>query len=110
MKEETTFEIRQEKRGSECIVHLSGKLDLSKAAELRSAVDPLLARTNDTLRLNLRHLDYIDSTGIGLIVTMLKARDERQAPFYVDEIPAKIKRLFDITGLTGHLQRSETSS
>lgn len=107
---EHSFEVRQERRNGECIVHLSGELDLSKAAELRSVVDPLLRRTEDTIRLNLKHLQYIDSTGIGLIVTMLKTRDEQQAPFYVEEIPHKIKRLFDITGLTGYLTRKEATS
>jgi anti-anti-sigma factor len=82
---------------------LKGELDLSQAAEMRSTIDPLAAETGKSLVLNLRDLSYIDSTGIGMIVSILKTRDVLKAPFHVEAIPPKIQRLFDITGLTPFL-------
>jgi anti-anti-sigma factor len=82
---------------------LKGEFDLSQAADVRTALDPLVAETNRKLVLNLQDLNYIDSTGIGIIVSILKARDVLKAPFQVESIPPKIQRLFDITGLTPFL-------
>lgn len=73
-------------------------------SELRCVLDPLVADTGRGLVLNLRQLQYIDSTGIGVIVSVLKARDVLKASFTVQEIPLKIRRLFDLTGITSFLQ------
>lgn len=83
------------------VLHLSGELDLSTAEIFRSVAQPLAAGSALPLKLNLRELTYIDSTGIGLIVALLKTRQSADARLAVQEVPAKIRRLFDTTGLTG---------
>ncbi|MBP1988972.1 STAS domain-containing protein [Paenibacillus eucommiae] len=100
---EPKFQLTKEVTESSNILFLKGDLDLSQAADMRSAIDPLVAEAGKKLVLNLRDLSYIDSTGIGVIVSILKARDALKAPFQVEAIPAKIQRLFDITGLSPFL-------
>jgi anti-anti-sigma factor len=100
---EPKFQLNKEITETSNTLYLKGELDLSQAAEMRSAIDPLVAETGKSLVLNLRELNYIDSTGIGVIVSILKARDVLKAPFHVEAIPPKIQRLFDITGLTPFL-------
>jgi anti-anti-sigma factor len=100
---EPKFQLNKEITADSNTLFLKGEFDLSQAAEVRSALDPLVAETNRELVLNLKDLNYIDSTGIGVIVSILKARDVLNAPFRVEAIPPKIQRLFDITGLTPFL-------
>jgi anti-anti-sigma factor len=100
---EPKFQLNKEITEHSNTLYLKGELDLSQAAEMRSVIDPLVAETSKALTLNLRDLSYIDSTGIGVIVSILKARDVLKAPFHVEAIPPKIQRLFDITGLTPFL-------
>ncbi|NIK80215.1 anti-sigma B factor antagonist [Paenibacillus castaneae] len=97
------FQIEHEETNSQHILHIIGELDLSVVPQLRSALEPVINRTDKTLVLNLKNLKYIDSTGIGIIVSVLKLRDELKAPFYVREIPPAIKRLFDLTGISRYL-------
>jgi anti-anti-sigma factor len=97
------FLIKKEVTVDSNTLFLIGEFDLSQAAEVRSTLDPLVAETNRKLVLNLQDLNYIDSTGIGVIVSILKARDVLKSPFQVEAIPPKIQRLFDITGLTPFL-------
>lgn len=97
------FEIEQEETNSQHILHIIGELDLSVVPQLRAALQPVMNRTDKTLIMNLSRLKYIDSTGIGIIVSVLKLRDELKAPFYVREIPPAIKRLFDLTGISRYL-------
>lgn len=94
------FRIRQEETESAIKIYLEGELDLSTASQFRSFTDPFVARTDKQIILNLGDLRYIDSTGIGLIISILKAKDEQGATLMVEEISPKIKRLFDLTGIT----------
>lgn len=107
--QQQTFEVFSRRMDEANVVWLQGELDLSKVAVLRATLDPFVADTKHKLILNLKHLQYIDSTGIGVIVSVLKARDVLKAPFGVEDIPPKIGRLFDLTGITPYLQPSSES-
>ncbi|MFD2670981.1 STAS domain-containing protein [Marinicrinis sediminis] len=78
---------------------LQGKLDLATASTFKQSAEPVVEQADITFKLNLSELSYIDSTGIGILVTLLKRRHQLQAPFVVEEIPPKIKRLFEMTGI-----------
>ncbi|MBP1153908.1 MULTISPECIES: STAS domain-containing protein [unclassified Paenibacillus] len=107
MNRPQSFQVDIQKTEKANTVYLQGELDLSKVAELRTALDSFIADTNRRLVLNLKQLQYIDSTGIGVIVSVLKARNVLEAPFTVDDIPPKIQRLFDLTGITPFLHADE---
>jgi anti-anti-sigma factor len=106
MNRDHQFEIERQVSPNSHVLVLKGELDLSKAAELRAVADPYVADTGRTLVLNLKELQYIDSTGIGVILSLLKARHVLKAPILVEEIPNKIQRLFDMTGLTAFIQQT----
>ncbi|SFE56153.1 anti-sigma B factor antagonist [Paenibacillus catalpae] len=97
------FQIDQKETRDSYMISLGGELDLSVVPQLRTALEPVMDRTDLNLVLNLRELKYIDSTGIGIIVSILKYRDGINAPFSVTEIPPSIQRLFDLTGISGYL-------
>lgn len=98
------FAIEQVEQEGAFTLKLSGELDLSVVPRLQKALEHVLHRNDVALTLHLGGLTYIDSTGIGIIVSILKARDAANAPFYVQEIPSSIRRLFDLTGLSGYLK------
>ncbi|TDF95512.1 STAS domain-containing protein [Paenibacillus piri] len=106
MNREHQFQIERQLLPDSHVLFLKGELDLSKAAELRAAADPYVAETDRKLVINLKDLQYIDSTGIGVILSLLKARHVLKAPIDVEEIPPKIQRLFDMTGLSGFIQQT----
>jgi anti-sigma B factor antagonist len=103
MNQNMKFYLNKEVRNTEIVLYLNGELDLSVASELREELEPYVNQTGRALALNLRNLKYIDSTGIGIIITVLKTRDALGVPFHVVEVPAKIQRLFDITGISKYL-------
>ena len=53
-------------------VSLGGELDVSTADELKKELHKLVDEKNIDMRLNLENLDYIDSTGLGVIIGILK--------------------------------------
>lgn len=100
---------RTESRAAETVVFLAGELDLEVASRMRAAMEPLLPLADRRLTLNLRELKYIDSTGIGILIGIVKARHARGAAFGVEEVPAHILKLFDITGMTSFLTAAATA-
>ncbi|RKD22630.1 hypothetical protein BEP19_10235 [Ammoniphilus oxalaticus] len=103
MKHVEKFEIHQEETAMEHRVYLKGELDISKAEQFRSLVDRLADDASKTLTINLKDLHYIDSTGIGIFVHILKKRDQLNAALSVEDTSPKIKRIFDITGISKFL-------
>lgn len=103
MKKES-FRVDQSDKGNEYVLSLYGELDLSVVPQLTGAVDHVLRREDCALVFDLHRLTYIDSTGIGIIVSILKTRDSINAPFYVRNIPERIRRLFNLTGLTAYIK------
>lgn len=101
------FRIEHDSTDGQYTLKLSGELDLSVVPQLESALEHVMNRTDVTLVLDLERLTYIDSTGIGIIVSILKTRDSLKAPFYVQSVPSSIRRLFDLTGLSGYLQEGK---
>ncbi len=97
------FQIKQEENNEAYILYISGDLDLAVVQQFRAVLGPVVKRPEKALILNLKNLNYIDSTGIGIIVSILKIRDGMHAPFIVQDIPPSIKRLFDLTGISGYL-------
>ncbi|WP_059048948.1 STAS domain-containing protein [Paenibacillus senegalimassiliensis] len=91
------------------IVYLRGELDLSVAPDFRKLMEPLVGNDEADLVLNLKELKYIDSTGIGILLSILKARQGMTSRFYVQEVPDHIRKLFEMTGIAKFFAAQENS-
>jgi anti-sigma B factor antagonist len=98
-----SFQIIQQETEQAYIFRLSGDLDLSAATQFRSELQPIVHKADKMLVFDFEHLTYIDSTGIGMIVSVLKIREQLKAKFVVWNIPDAIRRLLDITGISKYL-------
>ncbi|WP_239618493.1 STAS domain-containing protein [Cohnella mopanensis] len=101
------FTLRTESKEGQMIVFVGGEFDLEVATQMRSAMEPLIELADQRLTLNLQDLKYIDSTGIGILISIVKARHARNASFDVEHIPTHIRKLFDMTGITPYLAKAE---
>ena len=63
-----SFEIRQSEREGVVILTLKGRLTVGEASTVREKVTELVAAGSLNVILNLEHVDYIDSTGLGSMV------------------------------------------
>ncbi|WP_437279915.1 STAS domain-containing protein [Sorangium sp. So ce375] len=58
--------------GSETVVQFEGTLDAVTAPEFRTLVDELVAENRQSITLELSSLRLIDSSGVGVIVSLFK--------------------------------------
>ena len=80
-------------------VSLGGELDVSTADELKKELHKLVDEKNIDMRLNLENLDYIDSTGLGVIIGILKRLKIKSKEVYIEKPKNNVRKIFSITGL-----------
>ncbi|NMO97284.1 STAS domain-containing protein [Paenibacillus lemnae] len=103
------FNARTQMNDNVCTVFLSGELDLSVAPDFRLVMEPLVSNGENDLIVNMKDMTYIDSTGIGILLSILKARHGMKAGFGVEEVPPQIQKLFDMTGIAKFFAKQENS-
>ena len=80
-------------------VSLGGELDVSTADELKKELHKFVDEKNIDMRLNLENLDYIDSTGLGVIIGILKRLKIESKEVYIEKPKNNVRKIFSITGL-----------
>ena len=80
-------------------VSLAGELDVSTADELKKSLHKLVDEKNIDMKLNLENLDYIDSTGLGVMIGILKRLKIENKEVYIEKHKNNVRKIFNITGL-----------
>lgn len=101
-----TLVVRTAKNGDTHVVALCGELDLANAGTAESALEASLEAETPVV-VDMRELEFIDSTGIALLVAALgKGNDETRISFIPSAAPA-VKRVLELTGLAERLPLAE---
>lgn len=82
------------------VLRLSGELDLRNVPEVRRAIRELIDEGSVNIIINLSNLDFIDSSGLGVLVGGLARVREKQGVIKLACNNRRILRVFDMTRLT----------
>jgi anti-sigma B factor antagonist len=96
---QTQFRVEVQERGTGTVIALSGELDLASSPALDEAFERVLASEAKVLVLDLRQLEFMDSTGLSIIVKAHQAVEDRDPQMYVVNGPAQVQRLLSLTGV-----------
>ena len=92
--------IRTVTHGDQVVVHLRDEIDVTTAAELRARLQELIAAGHVDLVIDLQPVRFIDSTGLGVLVSALKAvRDQEGRVQLVIISESPIARILRISSL-----------
>lgn len=95
-----------EKRKNALVVRLAGELDHGEAARVRAEVDARIAESGARrLIFDLSQLQFMDSSGIGLIIGRYKRMSRRGGTVAVSGSNARIDRIFEMAGLYQLVER-----
>ena len=98
-QEESELDVVEERLGDSTIVlRLSGELDLGTAPELRQRLDEL-SGDGVTLRLDLSTLDFMDSTGVSLLIAATQAAQDGGPSFELVRPRGEAWRVIELTGI-----------
>jgi anti-sigma B factor antagonist len=96
------FSIEVRQQGPATIVSLRGELDLASSTALQEELDRVGAAT--VLILDLRDLEFIDSTGLSVLVKAHQEAQESGREFGLVKGGAQVQRLLALTGLAERLR------
>lgn len=82
------------------MVNLKGEIDIYTAPKLKEALLPLTKVEGKILEINLDGVNYMDSTGLGVFISVLKSTRECNTHFKLINLQDRVLRLFTITGLS----------
>lgn len=94
------MEITKNQCGSVTSLALSGRLDLTAGATLKEKVKQEFDAGNVKIHLNLAKVDFINSSGLGSMVSLMKETRLRHGRLTMSELAAYVKEIFDITQLS----------
>jgi anti-sigma B factor antagonist len=84
------------------ILALDGELDMATAEQLTHAMDGLDGET--MVVLDLEQLQFIDSTGLRSVLSVLEHCRDRGQEFAVTRGSQQVQRLLGVTGVAKHLR------
>jgi anti-anti-sigma factor len=90
--------------GKRLVLRLDGELDLASVPALERAVQDATLDHATEIVLDLRGLEFIDSTGLRAILLQDKRSTERGQAFALVRGPEQVQRLMRMTGVDEHLR------
>lgn len=87
---------------SSCLIAFAGELDAVSAATAKQIVLDALA-SDARVVIDLRELEFIDSSGLGVLILALRSPGADQLSFHRSEAPA-VQRLLEVTGIGERLR------
>jgi anti-sigma B factor antagonist len=94
-----SLQIRVSREGSRAVAELAGELDAATAPQLREEMLALVADGVRTLVLDMAGLALIDSTGLGVLVGVLKRVLQHGGELQLQAPRQAVRKVLDITGL-----------
>ena len=95
------LEVRNE--GQATVIAVSGELDLASSPALQEELDRVGASDAQLLIIDLRDLDFMDSTGLSVLVRAHQRIEEQGRQLAMVRGPQQVQRLLSLTGVAERL-------
>ena len=80
-------------------VSLKGEVDIYTANKLKETLIDMVAERPQDILIDASRLEYIDSTGLGVLIGALKRLKQHEKDIYIRDVKLNVKKIFKITGL-----------
>lgn len=102
------FRVEVRTEGGAAIVAVSGELDLASSPELEQQLEQVFKGDPEQLVIDLRGLEFMDSTGLSIIVGAHQRLAEDGRALSLVRGSAQVQRLLDLTGVADRLRMVDT--
>ena len=94
------FALTYRRDGADAVVEVSGEVDLSSAPQLRQGLADLIdEQGNLSIVIDLRDLDFIDSTGLNVLAQAQQHVHRSGGRIILAHVPAMAQKVLEISGL-----------
>jgi anti-anti-sigma factor len=100
---ESSFQVHVRSADRAVIIGVSGELDLASAPALEEELKRAATNGADLLIVDLRELEFIDSTGLGLLIKANRQAEAAGRRFAIVRGQSQVQRLLGVTGIEQRL-------
>ncbi|RNA61729.1 anti-sigma factor antagonist [Chryseobacterium nematophagum] len=88
------------KIGQQTIVQINGCMDNLNAQEFAQSIQPLFNEDKPDVRIDCSGLQYINSNGLRVFMTLLKYISSMDGQLFLTQLRPEVKDIFDMTGFS----------
>ena len=81
-----------EENGNSRIIHLTGEIDMDVADKARQSILPLIEAGHE-VHLNLSKVEYMDSSGISVLIESKKLSEKKNTKFELVEVSKPVEKV-----------------
>lgn len=93
------FDLNLIDQGDHYLIELIGDLDIYNNKKFKEKLADIYEELNKDLVVDCSRLEYIDSTGLGSFISLLKLTRDEEKEITVKNLKKNIKKVFKITDL-----------
>jgi len=94
------MEISAREQNGVAVLQLSGRLDLASGSALKDEIKKHLSNNVTSIHLNLAHVEFINSSGLGSLVSIMKEIRLLKGRFTLSDLASYVREIFEITQLS----------
>ena len=95
------FEFDGDRSDGQVVIDLRGEVDVYSAPRLRDELQRLLSEGRTHILLDVERLEFVDSTGLGVIVAIAKQASDAGGHLTLRAPPVAVQHVLRTTGLEG---------
>lgn len=92
------------------IFAIQGQIDLYHAPELKEKIQEAIERGKNKVIINLEGVSYIDSSGIGALISSHSISKKQQGTFRICHVSGSVRKVFELTKLTTFFNVDDTQA
>lgn len=93
------IEKRFSKREGKWVFTPNGEIDIYTSPDFKKTILDTFEEEESDILIDCINLEYVDSTGLGALIYVLKKLKEKEYQIYLTNMKPNIRKLFDITKL-----------
>jgi anti-sigma B factor antagonist len=94
------MDIQVREVGNVVILDINGEIDLYNAPEIKETIKNQMEQGKNQIIINLDKVSYIDSSGIGVLISSLSNLKKAGGGLKIIHVYASVRKVFELTKLT----------
>ena len=86
------------------VIDLAGSLDIYTAPDFKTFLQANVNSEHNKVIVNMEKLNYIDSSGIGMLIKSLNYMKEWNGQLQLANLKESLQKIFKVAGLTAYFQ------
>jgi anti-sigma B factor antagonist len=104
------MEINRRELGEVIVFDINGEIDLYNAPEIKEKIKEEMNKNKVNIIINLDKVSYIDSSGIGVLISSLSNLKKVGGALKLINVYASVRKVFELTKLTSFFDIYDSES